>query len=1264
MPRITNPMMTNIVLGDMHNNLARMLKMQHQIATNKKYDRPSDNPVDVVRDLSLGTNIYENSQFIRNMDDGMTWLKNSEGAFNHITSVAQRIRELAIYAGNGALEGVDMDAIATEMAELQEELRNSANFSVAGRYLLGGLDVTESPFVRDENGSVIYRGNEYHAEFEMERGVIGQVSFHGREIFPVNERQYAIRGTEVPLDFSWQGRPEILQFQVGDRMAKVHLSELWGDDNFNGKDDPTDSNQFRDPGELRGKTLKEIADHIQASLAMGDVGRLVSVEAKSDPSRGVQWLEIRGHTGEPVRVTSWPETDFVKQPDAVFSNEVGLAGAWTAGSAGRINITADNGELGSVDVKSGDDLAAVAKSINEKTSGLWAQVKSDGTRQTLVLYAKDRERSFRVSGTGGAEELFATYDYAHPTTPGGYPVTATERLSRRVDTIPGVTSEALNPPAPGVAGDTLTFTWKDGYTKTLTLAGGEDINAVAAGINGLYDPVTTPGDAGHALWAEVRLTETGARQLFVYAIEGNQSFEVSADGAGGSTTQYFPATPATRESTALFRAQEPDHSHLDFSSLMRLETSVKSVEVPATNGLLRPAGGGDLHFHLESGGRQAELIIADNGATPLTIDDLAARLRGVAGSWLEVTVESDAPEGNAYDLLGRADANAEPATKRLVLRSKDGQGVAIFDHDSGPGTGIAPVPDNRFAAQWGLSTATYGAGGGAFPTGSTLDPYMPALMEVSVGDKVYQVKLYASGEESILTGGVVDSSKLAAQIQKQVGSDILGYHVTNPTSASSPFALYAKTGEPLRIVDLPFADPNVEDFSGGLARSAGLATGVLGGGVLDTATAGEAGLIRIRTGAKTIEVSVRATDTLRDLAHRIKKEAGEWVDVAYYDPHIPNPNDPASGDLVQLSLTSKDGSPLSVFDVSGSGAATFRIDTALRSTANVSGWTAAAGDRLTLKVDGYEHTIDLWDSVAGAPLVAGQSIDGLVSAINARFQGKDVMAEVVDAGGGDKRLVLSSPRGYVVEVVGARTQLTNPLHMPPEALRSTTNVTGWTAAAGESLDLTVDGNLHTIALTGATDLNGLVDAINAEFQGTGAVAEIVDAGGGVRHLVISSPQGYTITADETGLATALNLTAAGAPPHRRGGQGPMNQVTTVRTAANQKATDFFGVMEDLVSAVREEDRRGISDSLLKRIDTFMDNLMKRRTQAGAMILRYETSQRRLTDNNTNLTDLRSKVSEPDLAEALTRFNMAQAVYQASLSTIARIVQPTLVDFLK
>jgi len=65
-----------------------------------------------------------------------------------------------------------------------------------------------------------------------------------------------------------------------------------------------------------------------------------------------------------------------------------------------------------------------------------------------------------------------------------------------------------------------------------------------------------------------------------------------------------------------------------------------------------------------------------------------------------------------------------------------------------------------------------------------------------------------------------------------------------------------------------------------------------------------------------------------------------------------------------------------------------------------------------------------------------------------------------------------------------------------------------------------------------------------------------------------------------------------------------------------------------------------------------------------LINRYENTQARLKQNNVNLTELQSKISDVDLAEAATQFQMAQAVYQASLAVIARIIQPTLVDFLR
>ncbi|HPJ27106.1 MAG TPA: flagellin, partial [Synergistaceae bacterium] len=137
-------------------------------------------------------------------------------------------------------------------------------------------------------------------------------------------------------------------------------------------------------------------------------------------------------------------------------------------------------------------------------------------------------------------------------------------------------------------------------------------------------------------------------------------------------------------------------------------------------------------------------------------------------------------------------------------------------------------------------------------------------------------------------------------------------------------------------------------------------------------------------------------------------------------------------------------------------------------------------------------------------------------------------------------------------------------------------------------------------------------------------------------------------------------------PSNRGSSvtnSPYGQNVPVRTHSEETSMDFFGLLDNLASAVRAEDREGISESLLGDIDTYMNTLLKCRAETGALVKRYDTSQNRLTQNNTATEELRSSVADTDLAEAATRFNMAQAVYQASLAVIARIVQPTLVDFL-
>ena len=363
MQRVTNTMVQNLMLSDMHTNLSRLLEYQHQLATGKKHSRPSDHPIDVTRELALQTTLLENTQYIRNQDDAMTWLANTDSAFNQMMDVAHRIRELTIYAGNGALGPGETNAIASEIRELQEELRNIANYSVEGRFLFSGLATGVRPFERDALGNVVYNGNTGKVQYEVEKSVVGDVSFHGREVLPLDFTSNALTSVEVPIDFLWTGRGEILQIKVGDRMVKVHLPEQWMDRNINGTVDVTDYNRFRDSGEVEGLTLDQIAKLIEESMEMGDVSRLISVDVQKDYANGTQRLVFTSHTGEPIQVTSWPETDREQQTQSLVGEE--LDPTWVATADGTIRLFVHGEDIDeTLEISAGDTLQDVADAIN------------------------------------------------------------------------------------------------------------------------------------------------------------------------------------------------------------------------------------------------------------------------------------------------------------------------------------------------------------------------------------------------------------------------------------------------------------------------------------------------------------------------------------------------------------------------------------------------------------------------------------------------------------------------------------------------------------------------------------------------------------------------------------------------------------------------------------------------------------------------------------------------------------------------------------
>jgi flagellar hook-associated protein 3 FlgL len=88
------------------------------------------------------------------------------------------------------------------------------------------------------------------------------------------------------------------------------------------------------------------------------------------------------------------------------------------------------------------------------------------------------------------------------------------------------------------------------------------------------------------------------------------------------------------------------------------------------------------------------------------------------------------------------------------------------------------------------------------------------------------------------------------------------------------------------------------------------------------------------------------------------------------------------------------------------------------------------------------------------------------------------------------------------------------------------------------------------------------------------------------------------------------------------------------------------------------------NAALTTADKFIDNLLTARSTIGAKVNRLELQQSRLDSTQISYTSLLAQNEDADIAEVIMNLKMQESVYRASLAAGARIIQPSLVDFLR
>ncbi|MNC26434.1 flagellar hook-associated protein FlgL [compost metagenome] len=127
-----------------------------------------------------------------------------------------------------------------------------------------------------------------------------------------------------------------------------------------------------------------------------------------------------------------------------------------------------------------------------------------------------------------------------------------------------------------------------------------------------------------------------------------------------------------------------------------------------------------------------------------------------------------------------------------------------------------------------------------------------------------------------------------------------------------------------------------------------------------------------------------------------------------------------------------------------------------------------------------------------------------------------------------------------------------------------------------------------------------------------------------------------------------------------GVEAPIN--ITGNEAFGTGSSSLFSIVKGLKDAFSSGDQT-TATQLFDDLKTGMENFSQVRSEVGARSNRITLMENRLSDLALSLEGLTSKVEDADVAEVITKLQTDQSVYQASLSTGAKIIQRTLVDYL-
>lgn len=181
--RVTPKITISNFIRNIHQQAGAILKAQQQIASQKRINKISDDPIGMGQVLGYRDKIATIEQYKRNIDRGINQIESNELTLDFASDLvltAQRMAEN--YSGVG-VSPEEKKIVAQQIKDLYEQLESLANSKFNNNYVFAGHATDTAPFSHDADYNVTYHGDDGQLRIMVGENLEVNIDADGRNIF-------------------------------------------------------------------------------------------------------------------------------------------------------------------------------------------------------------------------------------------------------------------------------------------------------------------------------------------------------------------------------------------------------------------------------------------------------------------------------------------------------------------------------------------------------------------------------------------------------------------------------------------------------------------------------------------------------------------------------------------------------------------------------------------------------------------------------------------------------------------------------------------------------------------------------------------------------------------------------------------------------------------------------------------------------------------------------------------------------------------------